>query len=83
MSNFFSQAWTRLNAQTPTFFKKLRTVGQSLTVAGGACTASNISPSVHMPSTLMHLGINALVAGFIITTVSSFACKDPNEPPTK
>lgn len=83
MSNFFSQAWERINSQTPTFFKKIRTIGNSLMATGTAATASQIVPNVKIPPTIITLGTHAIVVGFVMTLVASFACKDPNEPPTK
>lgn len=79
MSDQLNSAWQRLRAQTPAFFKKIRRIGNSLSAAGLACTAANIAPQVHMPPTLAALGVNAIVAGFIMTTVASFACQDPND----
>lgn len=77
--SFLSTAWQRLKAQTPTFFKKLRIVGHSLTTAGIACTATNIATNVKMPPVLAELGVNAIVAGFVTSLVASFACQDPND----
>jgi ribose/xylose/arabinose/galactoside ABC-type transport system permease subunit len=79
--SFLSTAWARLQAETPTFFKKVRTWGQSLMATGTAATASQIVPNIKVPAIIVTLGTHCIVAGFIMTLVASFACKDPNDAP--
>lgn len=79
MSNFFSQAWARLQAETPSFFKKIRTTGNSLMATGTAATAAQIVPNVKIPPAIVTLGTHAIVVGFVMTLVASLACKDPTD----
>lgn len=77
MSNFFSHAWDRLQAETPTFFKKVRNIGKSLMATGTAALVPQIVPEVKMPPILLTLGEHAVTIGFVMVLVASFACKDP------
>lgn len=76
MKDFIKEAYTRLNSQTPTFFKKLGNLGMAAAAAGGAI----ITPEVigaHMPETLTKIGAHLLTAGAIMKAVSHFAVDTP------
>jgi len=81
--SFLSTAWQRLQAETPTFFKKIRAIGNSLMATGTAATASQIVPNVKVPPIVIELGTHCIVAGFIMTLVASFANTNPPPEPPK
>lgn len=84
MSNFFNAAWARLQAETPTFFKKVRNIGKSLMATGTAALVPQIIPQVKMPPVLLTIGEHAVTIGFVMVLIASFACKDTTDlPPTK
>jgi hypothetical protein len=85
MANFFSTAWARLQAETPSFFKKVRNIGKSLLAAGTAGIVPQMAANVATPPLLITLATHAIVVGTVMTLVASFACKDapevdPNQP---
>ena len=59
----------RLTAQTPRFFKSLRTVGLCLAAAGGAV----LSASVTLPAAIVTVAGYITVAGTVMTAVSQAA----------
>lgn len=79
MSNFFTHAWERLQAETPTFFKKVRNIGKSLIAAGTAGIVPSLAANVPTPPLLITFATHAIVVGTVMTLVASFACKDPND----
>lgn len=75
MKDFLKEAYTRLNQQTPVFFKKIGRIG----VASGAAGAAMIAPDVvgaHIPEMVGKIGAHLLTAGVIMKAVSHFACDD-------
>ena len=77
MASFFKQAYDRLSGETPTFFKKVGVIGNSITGIGTSFIVPEIVPSVHMPAILITIGTHAVIAGLIMTTVAKFACVTP------
>lgn len=63
----------RLNAPTPKFFKKLRTIGMVLAAAGGVLVAAPIT----LPALLVSIGGYLIVAGSVATAVSQAAVEEP------
>lgn len=83
MSNFFSTVIARFKSESPTFFKKVRNIGNSLMATGTAAISTQIIPQVKMPPVLITLGTHAIVAGFVMTLVASLTCQTPPDtPPT-
>jgi len=62
----------RLNAPTPKFFKKLRTIGLMLAAAGGVLVATPIA----LPAALVTFGGYLIVAGSVATAVSQAAVEE-------
>ena len=58
--------YERATAETPTFFKKLRTIGIVVGVVGGALATAPVS----LPAGIIALSGYLITAGTIITTVS-------------
>jgi ABC-type xylose transport system permease subunit len=58
--------YERATAETPPFFKKLRTIGIVVGVVGGALATAPIS----LPASIVALSGYLITAGTIITTVS-------------
>lgn len=65
----------RLNAPTPPFFKKLRTIGIMVGVVGGALAAAPIA----LPVAIVSLSGYLITAGSILTAVSSITVDDSKE----
>lgn len=77
--SFFNTAWKRLQAETPIFFKKVRRMGATLMATGGSCLGAQIIPNVTMPPSLIEIGKDVVIGGFIMTLVASLACQDPDD----
>ena len=58
--------YERATAETPLFFKKLRTIGIVVGVVGGALATAPVS----LPASIVALSGYLITAGTIITTVS-------------
>jgi hypothetical protein len=58
--------YERATAETPPFFKKLRTIGIVVGVVGGALATAPIA----LPASIVALSTYLITAGTIITTVS-------------
>lgn len=63
----------RLSAETPTFFKRLRAFGLSLTGTGTALVAI---PGI--PEKLSYYAGSAIWVGAVIAAVSQLTCKSPD-----
>ena len=62
----------RISSPTPSFFKKVRTIGIAISTAGGALLAAcNV-----LPTFLTQAGGYMLVAGTIAAAVSQFTTKE-------
>ena len=79
--NLFTEAWKRLNSDTPHFFRKIKRVGAGLSATGGTLVAPSVVPQVHMPDILIKIGGYLIVAGVVAAGVAKFACDDPPVPP--
>ena len=62
----------RMRRKTPTFFKKLRTVGLAITALGAALLAGPAA----LPVILVKIAGYLAVAGGVVTAVSQSAVKD-------
>lgn len=62
----------RLNAPTPRFFKKLRTIGLILAAAGGAILAAPVA----LPATVVTIAGYVVVAGSVATAISQAAVEE-------
>lgn len=76
MKKFFQEAYSRLNTETPAFFKKVGNVGVAVATAGGAIITPEIA-GAHIPDALTKIGAHLLTAGAIMKAVSHFACTTP------
>jgi hypothetical protein len=76
MKDFFKEAYARLNSQTPSFFKKIGTIGASFAGTGGALLVSEVA-GAHIPEAVTKIGAHMLTAGAIMKAVAHFACTDP------
>lgn len=76
MKDFFKEAYARLNAQTPTFFKKVGNLGVTLAASGGAIITPEIA-GAHMPDALVKVATHMITAGAIMKAVAHFACTEP------
>ena len=65
----------RLNAPTPPFFKKLRTIGIMVGVVGGALAAAPVA----LPVATVSLSGYLITAGTILTAVSSVTVEESKE----
>jgi hypothetical protein len=65
----------RLNAPTPPFFKKLRTIGIMVGVVGGAIAAAPVA----LPVAIVSLSGYLITAGSILTAVSSITVDDSQD----
>ena len=65
----------RLNAPTPPFFKKLRTIGIMVGVIGGAIAAAPVA----LPVAIVSLSGYLITAGTILTAVSSVTVEESKE----
>jgi len=79
-TSFFSQAYARLNASTPVFFKKLGNFGVAAAAGGGALITPEIA-GAHFPTIITKIGAHLLTAGAIVKAVSHFAVDDPSTLP--
>lgn len=62
----------RCNAETPPFFKKLRTVGVIVAAAGTALLAAPVA----LPAAVLAVGGYLIVGGAVASAVSQAAIKD-------
>lgn len=76
MKAFLKEAYSRLNSQTPAFFKKVGNIGSALAVSGGAVITPEIA-GAHMPDMLTKIAAHMLTAGAIMKAISHFACVTP------
>lgn len=65
----------RLNAPTPPFFKKLRTIGIVVGVIGGALATAPVA----LPVAIVSLSGYLLTAGSILTAVSSITVDESED----
>lgn len=65
----------RLNAPTPPFFKKLRTIGIVVGVVGGALATAPVA----LPIAIVSLSGYLLTAGSILTAVSSITVDESED----
>lgn len=65
----------RLNAPTPPFFKKLRTIGIVVGVVGGALATAPVA----LPVAIVSLSGYLLTAGSILTAVSSITVDESED----
>ena len=65
----------RLNATTPPFFKKLRTIGIMVGVVGGAIAAAPVA----LPVAIVSLSGYLITAGSILTAVSSITVDESED----
>lgn len=79
MISFIKEAYSRINAQTPTFFRKVGNLGTTLAVSGGAIITPEIA-GAHIPDMLSKVATHMLTAGAIMKAVSHFACVTPPDP---
>lgn len=88
--SFLKEAWTRINAETPTWFKKLGNASIAAGTAGVAMMGMQAGLNVvtpaggippHVPDIITTLGSHLMVAGAIGKVISAFACTNPPEPP--
>lgn len=79
---FFKELSTRWKAESPSFFKKLRTFGVSLMAAGGSVVVPANVPGLHIPPFLTTIATYAITIGFTIGFVSQLTCKStPDQTP--
>jgi len=69
----------RLKAPTPSFFKKLRTIGITIAAAGGAILAAPVA----MPALIITIGGYLVTAGTILIAVSQATTEADDLPETK
>lgn len=69
--------FTRCGAETPPFFKKLRTIGLMVAAAGTAVVAAPIA----LPATVVAIGGYLIVGGTVATAVSQAAIDDSEDCP--
>lgn len=62
----------RINAPTPPFFKKLRTIGIVVGIVGGALATAPVA----LPVAIVSLSGYLITAGTIITTISQITVED-------
>lgn len=77
MKDFIKEAYTRLNQDTPIFFKKVGRMG----VAAGAAGAAMITPDMagaHIPEMITKVGGYLLTAGVVMKAISHFAVDTPD-----
>ena len=90
--SFLSEALSRLQGETPRFFRRIGNASLSAGAAGvamlgmqtaliAATPQGSIPP--HVPDIISVLGGHFMVAGAIGKIVSAFACTNTPEPPTK
>lgn len=77
--SFFSEAWNRINASTPTFFKKVGRVGIGLSATGGSLLLPNLMPQVHIPAGMITAGSHLLIVGAVMKAVASFAVSNTDD----
>lgn len=65
----------RINAPTPPFFKKLRSIGIMVGIVGGALATAPIA----LPVAIVSLSGYLITAGSILTAVSSVTVDDNSE----
>lgn len=87
---FLKEAWTRINSETPIWFKKLGAASIAAGAAGvamlGMQTGINLatpanSVAPHVPEIITTIGSHLMVAGAIGKVISAFACTTTPEPP--
>jgi len=64
----------RFVADTPTFFKRLRNIGASISATGIALVAIN-----GVPHTIIAIATQMIWVGSVVAAVSQLACKNPEE----
>ena len=62
----------RIKSETPTFFKKLRTIGITLGSIGGVIVAAPVA----LPAIIITIGGYMIVGGSVIASVSQLTKKD-------
>ena len=67
--------YERATAETPPFFKKLRTIGIMVGVVGGALAAAPVA----LPVAIVSLSGYLITAGSILTAVSSVTVEESKE----
>jgi len=67
-----SEITERIKSPTPTFFKKIRTIGLTLGAIGGALLAAPIT----LPATVINIAGYLATAGIVATAVSTVAKED-------
>lgn len=77
--SFLSEAWDRLNAATPVFFKKITKWSAGVLATGVALTATPAIPGAHIPEIVTKLGGYMITIGIVGAGVSKLACSDPDE----
>jgi len=69
-----SEITERIKSPTPTFFKKIRTIGLTLGAIGGALLAAPIT----LPATVISIAGYLATAGLVASAISSTAVDDGN-----
>lgn len=69
-----SEITERIKSPTPTFFKKIRTIGLTLGAVGGAILTAPIT----LPATVISIAGYLATAGLVASAISSTAVDDSN-----
>jgi hypothetical protein len=75
MKAFFKEAWTRINSDTPTFFKKIGNVGTGIAASGTAIVTPEVV-GAHMPDILVKIGAIMLTVGATMKGMSHLGSTD-------
>jgi len=81
MANMLNEAWSRLNTQTPIFFKKISRTGKGIAATGTAILSSQAIPNVHLSNAVVHIATVMLATGVVASAVSNLAVDDPTQLP--
>lgn len=80
MKAFFTEAYHRFNAETPTFFKKF--VRGGLTIGGAGAGLKGIAASGIVLPHLLTVHVDHMIAiGAVTALVAKLACKAPEDLP--
>ena len=82
--SFLKETWARLAADTPSYFKKIRAFGLSLTAGGTSmvgvpAAVHAISATVKIPEAVTTYGGHMLLAGVLISIVAGLPCQNPGD----